>query len=62
MLGPIAPEQLGVMLGHEHLLVDLHGLWATPPQERTHLADQEPMLDNRGELVRNPRRLLTLPG
>jgi hypothetical protein len=52
---------ISTMLGHEHLLVDLHGLWATPPPERTHLADQEPMLDNRGELVRNPRHLLTLP-
>ena len=27
VLGPIAPEDLGITLGHEHLLIDLRGLW-----------------------------------
>ena len=54
VLGPIAPEQMGITLGHEHLLIDLRGLWDHPPPERAHLIDQEPTLDNLGELVRNP--------
>ncbi len=52
--GPIAPEALGVTLGHEHLLIDLRGLWDNPPAERAHLKDQEPTLENLGELIRNP--------
>ena len=54
VLGPIAPAQLGITLGHEHLLIDLRNLWDNPPPERAHLVDQEPTIDNRGELVRNP--------
>jgi len=52
--GPIAPEDLGITLGHEHLLIDLRGLWENPPQDRAYLVDQEPTLENRGALIRNP--------
>src|SRR5438445_13374475 len=54
VLGPIAPEELGITLGHEHLLIDLRGLWDEPPAKRAHLIDQEPTLENLGELTRNP--------
>lgn len=54
VLGPIAPEDLGITLGHEHLLIDLRGLWENPPPERAYLIDQEPTLENLGELIRNP--------
>ena len=54
VLGDIAPEELGITLGHEHLLIDLCGLWDSPPPTRAHLVDQEPTLQNRGELMRNP--------
>ena len=54
VLGDIAPEELGITLGHEHLLIDLRGLWDSPPPARAHLVDQEPTLQNRGELMRNP--------
>lgn len=54
VLGPIAPEELGITLGHEHLLIDLRGLWENPPPERAHLVDSEPTLENLGELIRNP--------
>ncbi len=54
VLGPIAPEELGITLGHEHVLIDLRGLWDDPPAERAYLVDQEPTLENLGELVRNP--------
>jgi phosphotriesterase-related protein len=54
VLGPIAPEALGVTLAHEHLVFDLRCLWEEPPPERAHLADAEPTLENRGELTRDP--------
>jgi phosphotriesterase-related protein len=54
VLGDIAPEELGVTLGHEHLLIDARGLWDNPPAKRAHLVDQEPTLENLGELLRNP--------
>jgi phosphotriesterase-related protein len=54
VLGNIAPEELGITLGHEHLLIDMRGLWDNPPIERAHLIDREPTLKNRGELMRNP--------
>src|SRR2546430_3229024 len=54
VLGDIAPEELGITLGHEHVLVDLRGLWDNPPIERAYLIDQEPTLEIRGELMRNP--------
>jgi phosphotriesterase-related protein len=53
VLGNIAPEELGITLGHEHLLIDLRGLWDNPPTEWAYLIDQEPTLQNRGELMRN---------
>jgi phosphotriesterase-related protein len=53
VLGPIAPEELGTTLSHEHLLFDLRALWEEPPPERAHLADAEPTLENRAEIVRD---------
>src|SRR5947209_7730085 len=54
VLGPIAPQDLGITLGHEHVLIDLRGLWDNPPAERAYLIDQEPILANLGALLRNP--------
>src|SRR5258708_1529896 len=54
VLGVITPEELGITLGHEHVLIDLRGLWDNPPPERAYLIDQEPTLENRGALIRNP--------
>ncbi len=54
VLGDIAPEELGITLGHEHLLIDLRQLWNNPPAGRAHLIDQELTLENHGELMRNP--------
>src|SRR5258708_4150588 len=54
VLGNIAPDQLGITLGHEHLLIDLRGLSDNPPPERAYLIDQEPTLENLGVLLRNP--------
>jgi predicted metal-dependent phosphotriesterase family hydrolase len=54
VLGNIGPEELGITLGYEHLLIDLRGLWDNPPIERAYLIDQKPTLENRGELMRNP--------
>src|SRR5436309_8946179 len=54
VLGPIAPENLGITLGHEHVLIDLRGLWDNPPPERAYLIDQEPTLENLGAILRNP--------
>jgi len=53
VLGPIAPEELGTTLSHEHLLFDLRALWEVPPPERAHLADADPTLENRAEIVRD---------
>lgn len=52
--GDIEPAQLGITLGHEHLLIDLRGLWREPPAQRAYLIDQEPTLENRGDLMRKP--------
>ncbi len=54
VLGDIAPHELGITLSHEHLLIDLRGLWDNPPSERAYLIDQEPALENLGALIRNP--------
>ena len=54
VLGPLAPEDLGITMGHEHLLIDLRGLWDDPPPERAYLIEQEPTLENLGALLRNP--------
>jgi phosphotriesterase-related protein len=53
VLGPIAPEDLGTTLAHEHLLFDLRCLWDEPPPERAHLVDAEPTPQNRAELERD---------
>ena len=53
VLGPIAPQDLGVTLAHEHLLFDLRCLWHAPPPERAHLGDA-PLTDgNRAEVLRD---------
>lgn len=54
VLGPIAPLELGITLGHEHVLIDMRGLWEKPPPERAFLINQQPTLENLGELLRNP--------
>ena len=54
VVGAIAPEELGITLGHEHLLIDLRGLWDNPPAGRAYLVDQELTLENHGELMRDP--------
>lgn len=53
VLGPIAPEELGTTLSHEHLLFDLRALWEQPPPEREYLIDAEPTLENRAEIARD---------
>src|SRR5690349_3042095 len=53
VLGPIAPEELGVTLAHEHLLFDLRALWDVPPPERAHLADAPLTDENRAEVLRD---------
>jgi len=53
VLGPIAPEDLGVTLAHEHLLFDLRCLWEAPPPERARLVDAVPTPENRAELERD---------
>jgi len=53
VLGPIAPDELGLTLAHEHLLFDLRCLWEAPPPERAHLIDAEPTPANRAELERD---------
>lgn len=40
-VGDIAPEELGITLAHEHLLIVLRGLGENPPAERAHLIDRE---------------------
>lgn len=53
VLGPIAPEELGVTLSHEHLLFDLRALWEQPPPDRAWIADAEPTPENRAEIARD---------
>ena len=53
VLGPIAPEDLGLSLAHEHLLFDLRCLWEQPPPERAHLIDAEPTAELRAEIERD---------
>ena len=53
VLGPVAPEELGTTLSHEHLLFDLRALWEEPPPHRAYLADAELTLENRAEIVRD---------
>lgn len=53
VLGPIAPDDLGLTLAHEHLLFDLRCLWEAPPPERAHLINAEPTPDLRAEIERD---------
>lgn len=53
VLGPIAPEDLGLTLAHEHVFFDLRCLWEQPRPERAHLIDAEPTPQNREELARD---------
>jgi phosphotriesterase-related protein len=53
--GPIEPETLGVTLGHEHLLIDLRGLWNQPAtDERRALAQTPVTVQSRATWVQNP--------
>jgi phosphotriesterase-related protein len=53
--GPIEPEQLGVTLGHEHVLIDLRGLWEQPPSaERRALAETRISPGPRPSWIGNP--------
>ncbi|HYM48944.1 MAG TPA: hypothetical protein VET65_00080 [Candidatus Limnocylindrales bacterium] len=53
--GPIAPEALGVTLGHEHLLIDLRGLWEEPATEERRALAQAPITTpSRATWVGNP--------
>jgi phosphotriesterase-related protein len=55
VLGPIAPEELGVTLSHEHLLIDLRSRWSPPTApERMALADAPPTPENWDLLQRDP--------
>jgi len=53
VLGPIAPDELGLTLAHEHVFFDLRCLWEQPRPERAHLVDAEPTPENRAELARD---------
>jgi phosphotriesterase-related protein len=53
VLGPIAPDELGLTLAHEHVFFDLRCLWEQPRPERAHLVDAEPTAENRLELARD---------
>ncbi|MCL5952130.1 MAG: phosphotriesterase-related protein [Chloroflexi bacterium] len=39
--GPIAPDQLGVTLSHEHVLIDFRCAWIVPPPQNSKLANAE---------------------
>jgi phosphotriesterase-related protein len=53
--GPIEPESLGVTLGHEHLLIDLRGLWDEPATEERRALAQAPITaQSRSTWVQNP--------
>lgn len=41
VIGPVAPDALGVTLAHEHLLIDLRCAFSAPPPEFAYLADAE---------------------
>jgi phosphotriesterase-related protein len=53
VLGPIAPDALGLTLAHEHVFFDLRCLWEQPPPGRAHLIDAEPTPENRDEIARD---------
>ena len=49
MLGPVAGEELGVTLAHDHVLMDGSFMYVDPPApEDQSLADEEITLENRG--------------
>ena len=53
--GPIEPEALGITLGHEHLLIDLRGLWDEPATEERRALAQTPItLASRATWAQNP--------
>lgn len=43
VLGPVAPESLGITLPHEHLFVDLRFLYREPPAELARGHEREPV-------------------
>jgi len=53
--GPVAADELGIVLPHEHLLFDLTGFLTAPRDEREReLADAPLTLENAGDLRRSP--------
>ena len=53
--GPIAAQDLGATLMHEHLFIDLRFLWDPPTSEwQVPLVDSVPTLANRGLLQVDP--------
>src|SRR5688500_1021871 len=55
--GPVAPEALGLVLSHEHLLCDLRARWHPPPADRADLwalVDVDPGPLDRGPLCGDP--------
>jgi phosphotriesterase-related protein len=53
--GPVAAEELGIVLPHEHLLFDLTAYLTAPLDEREHeLVDAPLTLENAGHLRRSP--------
>lgn len=53
--GPISPDQLGVTLMHEHIFIDITGLWNKPADEvRMQLAHKPVSLEIFGELRYDP--------
>lgn len=55
VLGPVSPDQLGVTLPHEHILIDLRCWWIDPPEASLKAIAREPVsLANLGILRREP--------
>ena len=57
--GEIDPEKLGMVLPHEHILIDLRNQFSEPPEvTKKQLSGQQVNIDNMGVLRRNPWALI----
>lgn len=55
VLGPIAPDELGVTLMHEHLLLDATPWFQEPPEASRRIAAYQPVsIENLGQLRNDP--------